>query len=106
MSKRRITGQAAADYVQDLIRRRKSESAVRLADAKRRASSRGKEPFSLESFDLVYRSSSPPSGSLEERQRRWELRYYVDFECAMTIEEFARAVERNDLYDGGDMYLD
>ena len=83
------------------------EETKALKKAKSDACDLGKEPFDLERFESVYARSSPPwKATVEVRTREWERRYYLLCPTIKTIEGFARWVEMNDLYEGGDMHLD
>lgn len=95
------------DRFKTMLKKQRAEEAKELEAAKERAKVDGKEPFCLDAFYATYTPSAPPSKRPREEQfREWEKQYYLSRFKVKTIEEFARAVELSDLYDGGDMHLE
>ena len=76
--------------------------AKRLAEAKREAAKRGKEPFDLDKFDKIF----PPDDddpwfnpTREQRLEDLEENYYVSHPEVMTLEEFAKLRAELDIWE-------
>ncbi|HUH02888.1 MAG TPA: hypothetical protein VML75_12910 [Kofleriaceae bacterium] len=75
-----------------MLARRHAEKADKLAQAKREAAERGKQPFDLDKLEKLYATSTDGGGYLApraEREREFEYRYYVDYPQTMSIAEYA-----------------
>ncbi|MEM7275079.1 MAG: hypothetical protein AAF547_18495 [Actinomycetota bacterium] len=80
--------------------RRRHDAAFEQAKAEGLAA--GQEPFDLDRFLAIFNTVKPPSPlSREEQIEEWEHAYYRRTQRCMTIEEFARAMEEAEMYDGG-----
>jgi len=89
-----------SEYVAKLFAKQRAERAARLAAAKQEQHAAGKQPFDLEALEKIYDTSNESGylGSLENRQQQYEEYYYVTYSHVKTIEEFAKAKAKNDLW--------
>lgn len=88
------------ELAHELFAQQKAKNAALLAAAKRDQHAAGKEPFDLDALERIY-DTTTMMGSLpsrETRQRTYEHKYYMLHSKAMTLEEFAKLMEENDLW--------
>jgi hypothetical protein len=91
----KLTGKAAEDFVNERFRKQEREEAETLQRRKEEAAARGKEPFDLAKLETMCDTSSEGRlDPLEERRKRFELKYYVNHPAIMTLAEFAALIER------------
>jgi hypothetical protein len=92
-------------WFRDFSGKKEQEAAARLAEEKQKATERGKEPFSLERLEKHYfpvrylLAKTPP----ETRAKELESEYYLMYREVMTLEEFARALQKSEEFEGGDL---
>lgn len=85
--------------------RNQAEQARKLEAEKQASHERGKEPFDLDRLDALYVRESHAAREVPREQRIAQLErdYYLHYRDVDTLEEFARALERSDRFDGGDL---
>ncbi|WP_428262992.1 hypothetical protein [Haliangium sp.] len=92
-------------WFRELSSQKEKEAETRLAEEKQKAVAQGKEPFSLEHLEKLYfpvrylLARTPP----ETRAKELESEYYLMYREVMTLEEFARALQRTEEFEGGDL---
>ncbi len=90
----------ADELFRKLKARGDEQAAANLAAAKEKQHAQGKEPFDLDALVRVYDTSSEAGhlGNRESRQRQYEVYYYLLYPEVMTLEQFANAKAKNDLW--------
>ncbi|EQA43284.1 hypothetical protein LEP1GSC050_1781 [Leptospira broomii serovar Hurstbridge str. 5399] len=92
-----LKGDAADAFFRRIVERNTKASAERLADAKKEAERRGKEPFDLEKLERLYDTRKDTEGRVdpfEVRHTHYEDLYYTYDRNIMTLEEFVIFLER------------
>ena len=85
----------------DILARHLVENAKKLEESRKAAIENGKEPFDFVKFSEVYPHSRGDCKRLEpdaplEVQEDYEEQYYMDYPEIMTVEEFAKELDRID----------
>jgi hypothetical protein len=96
-SKRVLKGEEAWAFHDKLAAREEKAREERLANAKREAARRGKEPFDLQKLERLYDTRADTDGRVdpvETRRARYEWEYYTYDPNILTIDEFAKFLER------------
>lgn len=95
-------GESDLEFHQRLVAEQRAEQQKRLDQAREEANRTGKEPFDYSRFSRRYREVAATLPGPEAM----EAEYYLQYRSTQNLDEFIRAVQQTDLFDGGDMHLD
>lgn len=84
---------------------KKAERKSRLLAEKQASHERGKEPFDLDRLQALYTPDvyDVYDAPREDRIRELEREYYLSHRDIMTLADFAKVLEKNDRFDGGEL---
>jgi len=99
---RKRPGESDLEFHRRLCGLYKAQRQDRLRVVRQEAERSGKEKFDFERLRAAYARIKPTLPGREELEED----YYLNYASVRTLEEYVKALEMTDLYDGGDMHLD